>query len=125
MKTILLIEDDAGFRKMLRTAFVIDGFSVREAANGYDALTLLDQQAFDGVVLDLGLPLVDGLSVLADINQKTPAYNITEPGPSRPALVVVTGSNHVEADDLDVDSLLRKPVTADHVVATVRKYLRQ
>ena len=124
MKTILLIEDDAGFRKMLRTAFVIDGFSVREAANGYDALSLLDQQTFDGVVLDLGLPLVDGLSVLADIQQKTP-HNISEPGPSRPAVVVVTGSSHVEADDLDVDSLLRKPVTADHVVATVRKYLRQ
>jgi DNA-binding response OmpR family regulator len=115
MKTILLIEDDRDFRKLLRTSFVIDGFSVREAADGYQALSWLDQQPFDAIVLDLGLPIVDGHSVLADIRQKSPVQ--------RPALVVVTGADGAEFEDLDVDSLLKKPVTADHVVATVRKYL--
>ena len=41
----------------------------------------------------------------------------------RPVLVVVTGADRADVGDLDVDSVLRKPVAADHVVATVRKYL--
>jgi len=117
MKTILLIEDDTDFRKMLRTSFVLDGFSVREAADGYHALSCLDQQPFDAIVLDLGLPILDGHSVLADIRQRRPLQH--------PVLVVVTGADRADVLDLDVDSVLRKPVPADHVVATVRKCLTQ
>ena len=57
---ILLVEDNDDLRGMFRTALVVAGFHVQEAADGYDALRLLDEETPALVVLDLRLPLVDG-----------------------------------------------------------------
>ncbi|MDO9484274.1 MAG: response regulator, partial [Hydrogenophaga sp.] len=61
---ILLVEDEPQLRAPLRTALDAAGYAVDEADNGRDALFLGDTEAFDAVVLDLGLPVLDGLSVL-------------------------------------------------------------
>ena len=61
---ILLVEDEKLLRSQLRTALQDAGYSVDEADNGRDAQFMGDTEAFDCVVLDLGLPVVDGLTVL-------------------------------------------------------------
>ena len=61
---ILLVEDDPTLRAQLRTGLHEAGYAVDEADNGRDAHFLGDTEAFDAVVLDLGLPVLDGLSVL-------------------------------------------------------------
>ena len=61
---ILLVEDDTQLRTQLRTALQGAGYTVDEADNGRDAQFLGDTEAVDAVVLDLGLPVVDGLTVL-------------------------------------------------------------
>ena len=66
---ILLVEDDATLRAQLRTALIEAAYVVDETDNGRDAHFLGDTEAFDAVVLDLGLPQLDGLSVLRRKNQ--------------------------------------------------------
>src|SRR5689334_10421260 len=61
---ILLVEDHDDLRGMFRIALTVAGFQVHEAADGYDALRLLDEENPILVVLDLRLPLVDGREVL-------------------------------------------------------------
>jgi DNA-binding response OmpR family regulator len=113
-KTILVVEDDADLRRMFRTALVIEGFDVKEAADGLDALRKLDEYPPDLIVLDLGLPIIDGFSVQADIASRANTRRLP--------VVVVTGSL-VDLETLDVACVLRKPVDPDTLVATVRKCL--
>ena len=113
-KTILVVEDDADLRRMFRTALVIEGFDVKEAADGMDALRKLDEHPPDLIVLDLGLPIIDGFSVQADIASRAHTRRLP--------VVVVTGSL-VDLETLDVACVLRKPVDPDTLVATVRKCL--
>ena len=61
---ILLVEDDTLLRAQLRNALHGAGYTVDEADNGREAQFLGDTEAVDAVVLDLGLPVVDGLTVL-------------------------------------------------------------
>ncbi len=60
---VLVVDDDADMRARLRTAFERSGWSVREAENGAEALTLLDP-APDLIVLDLTMPVMDGFAFL-------------------------------------------------------------
>jgi two-component system OmpR family response regulator len=61
---VLLVEDDATLRAQLRTGLQEAGYAVDEADNGRDAHHLGAHEAFDAVILDLGLPVLDGISVL-------------------------------------------------------------
>ena len=109
-RIILLVEDDADLRGMFRVALTLAGFAVQEAADGYDALVMLEQDSADLMVLDLHMPRVDGLDVLADMR----AQNETLP------VVVVTASVE-DLSDLAVECVLRKPVTPDKLIETVNE----
>ena len=62
--SILIADDDAGIRLMLRTALETDGYAISEAANGRDALVALRRQPHDLALLDLNMPVLDGMAVL-------------------------------------------------------------
>jgi DNA-binding response OmpR family regulator len=93
---------------MFRTALTVAGFDVREAADGYDALVMLEQGKTDLMVLDLRMPLVSGLDVLEDMR----ARNENVP------VVVVTASPD-DLSHLSVECVLKKPVTPEKLIATV------
>ena len=61
---ILLVEDEPSLRAQLRAGLLDAGYVVDEADNGRDAHFMGETENFDAVVLDIGLPLVDGLTVL-------------------------------------------------------------
>lgn len=113
-KTILVVEDDAALRRMFKTALVTSGFTVLEAANGYEAIHSVDQHQPDLVVLDLLLPGYGGLGVQRDIADRAATRDIP--------IVIVTGSTR-ELDHLAVACVLRKPVDPDDLVETVQKCL--
>ena len=111
-RVILIIEDDESLRGVWRTALRLEGFEVIEAGDGLEALKLIEASPPDLVLLDLGLPVVDGVSVRKDLAAQVFSRNIP--------IVVITGST----DDLaylDVNCVLRKPVTVDHVVRVVHR----
>lgn len=70
-RTILIVEDDAQFRRLLGLALRLAGFDTREARDGYEAITVLEWAAphIDGVILDLGMPGLDGLAVRDELSQ--------------------------------------------------------
>jgi DNA-binding response OmpR family regulator len=108
---ILLVEDNADLRQMFRTALLLEGFDVQEAGDGYEALRFLEQGAAKLVVLDLRMPLVDGLTVLQDMKDKR-----------RVPVVVVTASDD-DVSAFDIECVLKKPVHPDKLVATVKHCL--
>lgn len=62
-KKVLLVEDDEGIRILARTILQRDGWSVTEASDGPSGLTAADTEQPDVIVLDIGLPGIDGLTV--------------------------------------------------------------
>lgn len=95
---------------MYRTALTLAGFDVLEAADGIDALRLLEHQSPALIVLDILLPDISGIA----LRQEVAAHAHTSDIP----IVVVTGSN-MDLIGLDVACILRKPVTPEQLVITV------
>lgn len=111
-RVILIVEDDGSLRAVWRTALRLEGFEVIEAGDGLEALKLIEASPPDLVLLDLGLPVVDGVSVRKDLAAQIFSRNIP--------IVVITGSTD-DLSYLDVNCVLRKPVTVDHVVRVVHR----
>lgn len=110
-KAVLIVEDSDELRGMFSDALTLAGYVVRQAADGLEALRLLDSDPPDAVVLDLGLPHVNGYDVLFELRQHGHTRNIP--------VVIVTGSpNPVEG--VAATCLLRKPIRAEDLVRTVQ-----
>ena len=108
---VLIVEDDADLRRMFRMALMLAGYDAVEAADGIEALRVLDVETPDAVVLDLGLPVLSG----QDVRQEMAAHSHTRLMP----VIVVTGQPG-DHDDLDVACLLRKPVTPERLVVALQ-----
>ena len=116
---ILLVEDDATLRAQLRTALIEAAYVVDETDNGRDAHFLGDTEAFDAVVLDLGLPQLDGLSVLRrwrDVGRAMPVLILT----ARDAW-----NEKVAGIDAGADDYLTKPFHMEELLARVRALIRR
>jgi CheY-like chemotaxis protein len=113
-RTILVVDDDSDLRRMYRVALGLAGYEVVEAGDALDALSRLDRDKPDLVVLDIGLPGFSGLVVQQEIAAQAATRHIP--------VVIVTGSN-MALDDLAVPCVLRKPVSPDRLVAMVQQCL--
>lgn len=116
--SILLVEDDTQTRQALTGNLEGHGYGVRAAADGEEALVLWELRRPDLILLDLGLPGVDGLGVLRRIRRDatTPVIVLSARGEER---------DKVEALDLGADDYLSKPFGMDELHARVRAALRR
>lgn len=111
---LLLVEDEPTLRAQLRTSLSDAGYAVDEADNGRDAHFLGDTEPFDAVVLDLGLPVLDGLSVLK---------RWRDAGRSMPVLILTARDNwseKVAGIDAGADHYLTKPFQMEELLARLR-----
>ena len=113
---VLVIEDEGVLRAMYRTALMLDGFDVREASNGLEALRRLESDTFDLIVLDMGLPALSGRAFLLELTAKADTRKIP--------VVIVTGSTKTFRS-LNVARVMRKPVSTDDLVETVRQFVHR
>ncbi|MDZ4102616.1 MAG: response regulator transcription factor [Hydrogenophaga sp.] len=116
---ILLVEDDPTLRAQLRTGLHEAGYAVDEADNGRDAHFLGETEAFDAVVLDLGLPVLDGLSVLK---------RWRDAGSVVPVLILTARDNwseKVAGIDAGADDYLTKPFHMEELLARLRALIRR
>jgi two-component system, OmpR family, KDP operon response regulator KdpE len=114
---VLVIDDEPPIRKLLRMGLATQGYQTAEASNGKAALTLL-ADAPDLIILDLGLPDVQGLELLRTIrerNDKVPIVVLSSRGDERAK---------VEALDLGADDYVTKPFGMDELLARMRAALR-
>jgi CheY-like chemotaxis protein len=119
-ETILIVEDDDSLRVALADALAILGYEVVEAATGSEALTLATNQVPDLILLDLGLPDVDGLSVVKKLREKRET-----------AAVVVAALTAEEIAGARAEEVFRhcigyipKPVGLDRLAQHVALFLR-
>ena len=116
---ILVVEDDADLAKQLTDTLKDTGYAVDMASDGEEGHYLGDTEPYDAVVLDLGLPLVDGVSVL----QKWRAA-----GKDFPVLILTARdqwSEKVAGFDAGADDYLTKPFHTEELLARLRALVRR
>jgi DNA-binding response OmpR family regulator len=118
-RTVLVVDDEAQIRRFLRAGFELDGFAVEEAERGGAALQAATAKSPDLVILDLGLPDMDGHELLRLIRSKSESVPI----------VVLSSrgdeAGKVQALDLGADDYLTKPFGVRELVARAHALLRR
>ncbi len=116
---LLLVEDDAPLRQTLQAALQAAGFAVDAVDNGVDAQHLGETEPFDAAVLDLGLPRLDGLTVL----QRWRAQGLRLP------VLILTARDQwhekVAGIDAGADDYLAKPFHTEELLARLRALIRR
>jgi DNA-binding response OmpR family regulator len=118
MLRILVIEDESRIRSFLARALEAEGFAVDGADNGADGLERALRGIHDLVILDLLLPRLDGLSVLAELHRRSPDL---------PVVIVSARSDlptKLRGFNLGANDYLAKPFALDELLARVRVQLR-
>lgn len=114
---ILVVDDEAPIRRFLRVALEAEGYGVIEAGTAREGLAMAAREAPALVVLDLGLPDADGLSVLRDLRGWSPV----------PVLILSVRADEgdkVEALDAGAQDYVVKPFGVKEFLARVRGLLR-
>ncbi len=118
MKTVLVVDDELKITRLLRDYLQQAGFSVLTAADGPSALTVARRDQPDMIVLDLGLPGLDGLDV-------TRALRTTSDVPIIMLTARADESDRIVGLELGADDYLVKPFSPKELVARVRAVLRR
>lgn len=119
MTKILMIEDDFMIAESSMTLLKYQQFDVQWVNNGIDGLKKLAEEKFDIVLLDLGLPLMDGMQVLKKIRLQSATL---------PVLIISARDqlqNRVEGLNQGADDYLIKPYEFDELVARIHALLRR
>lgn len=72
MKNILIVDDQLGIRILMKEVFSQEGYEVRLAANGFEALDIVKEANIDGVLLDMKIPGMDGIQILKKLKESWP-----------------------------------------------------
>lgn len=115
--SILLIEDEEHIRSFISTTIKSQGYKITTAATGIDGLHLCASLCPDIILLDLGLPDMDGMDVISKLRQW-----------SATPIIVISARNHeqekAKALDLGADDYITKPFSTVELLARIRTSLR-
>ena len=116
--SVLVVDDERALREFVAKNLAARGFAVQTAANGRDALAIAETNRLDLVILDVMMPLIDGLEVTRRIRQISgvPIIILSALGEEQ---------DKVTALDLGADDYLTKPFGVDELMARVRAVLRR
>ena len=118
MSRILIVEDETRLASFLEKGLRANGYSTKVAPDGESARRLADDTDFDLVILDLGLPDIDGLTVLRELRDR---------GVRLPVIILTARdelSDKVEGLDAGGDDYVTKPFGLEELLARVRVRLR-
>mgnify|MGYP000161424010 CR=1 FL=1 len=118
MARILVVDDDDLMQELILFGLEAEGHAVTVVSDGQQALTHLDQEPVDLMVVDLYMPVMDGIRFLTEVRDR-----LADP----PAAVVLSGSTEAgleqQVRDLGAYDLLRKPIGAAALKAKVAEAL--
>jgi two-component system OmpR family response regulator len=116
---ILLVEDDLNLNRQIKDALTDAGYAVDVAFDGEEGHFLGDTEPYDAVVLDIGLPQMDGLSVLEEWRRA---------GKTMPVLLLTARdrwSDKVQGIDAGADDYVAKPFHMEEILARIRALVRR
>ncbi|MBE9041358.1 response regulator [Oscillatoriales cyanobacterium LEGE 11467] len=117
MRSILIAEDESRIAAFLEKGLQQNGYRPKIAADGAQALQYLDLENFDLLILDIGLPILDGWEVLKQLRDRKKSVSV----------ILITACDEArekvpEFSDI-VDDFLPKPFRFKHLLASVRHCL--
>ena len=116
---ILVVEDDTNLNRQIKDALTEGGYAVDVAFDGEEGHFLGDTEPYDAVVLDIGLPQMDGLSVLEEWRRA---------GKKMPVLLLTARdrwSDKVQGTDAGADDYVAKPFHMEELLARLRALVRR
>ena len=116
LMNVLIVEDESAIRNLISTALETNGYNFEMATNGSMALSLLVKHQFDIILLDLGLPDLDGI----DIIKKLRTFSFT------PIIVISARSNDddkITALDIGADDYITKPFSVEELLYSLTSML--
>lgn len=116
---VLVVEDDPDLNRQLTQALADAGYAVDSSRDGEDGLFLGDTEPYDAIVLDLGLPKMDGLTILEHWRRN---------GKIMPVIILTARdrwSDKVSGMDAGADDYLAKPFHMEELLARIRALLRR
>lgn len=118
MTFVLVVDDDAAIRRTLTINLKARDYDVETAGDGRSALQIVDERMPDVILLDLGLPDIDGVRVLQQLRSFTQVPVIVVSARSEP-------DDKVEALDLGADDFITKPFSIEELLARIRVSTRR
>ena len=114
---ILVVEDDKNISSLIRTILTTNGYEVITASHGAEALSMISSHCPELLVLDLGLPDMDGIELIQSVRRW-----------SNVPIIVVSARSYehdkVQALDLGADDYVTKPFSAEELLARIRVAMR-
>jgi CheY-like chemotaxis protein len=111
---VLVVDDDEGVRAVLARGLEDDGWTVRTAENGRTALETLRSTRPEAIILDLRMPIMDGLTFAQRYREF--------PEPRAPLILISATVTHAAIEETGAVTGLRKPVDLDVLLDTVREH---
>jgi DNA-binding NtrC family response regulator len=117
--SILVVDDEDALRTVLSGELASEGYEVRTAADGDDAVSEMGKAVFDLVLLDIKMPRMNGFEVLKFIKEKHPKTKV----------VMLTGfadlKNAIESKKLGADDFVSKPYDLVDLLTTIERVLSE
>jgi len=115
--SILIVDDEPSILQSLGGLLSDEGFGVATAANGYEALKIVDTESPDLVLLDIWMPGIDGIETLKEIKKNNPHIQV----------IIISGHGNIEtavkATKLGAFDLIEKPLSIDKVIVSINNAL--
>ncbi len=115
--TLLIVDDEPSILQSLGGLLSDEGFTVTTAANGYEALKIIEAESPDLVLLDIWMPGIDGIETLKEIKKENPNIQV----------IIITGHGTIEtavrATKLGAYDLIEKPLSIDKVIVAINNAL--
>jgi DNA-binding response OmpR family regulator len=115
LKSVLIVDDDASIRRMVRAVLQLDGFEVEEVDSGNLAIARLREKQYDAVVLDVMMGSGSGQDVLQTLAVERP---------NQKCVVVISATSQPNLDKIEIANVkmkLRKPFNISELVDAVNK----
>ena len=113
--SVLVVDDEPGFRNMLQWELTHEGMTVETAENGAEGVRMAEQKHFDVIISDITMPEMDGLKLLQEIQRSAP----------QTAVIIATGFGAVEtavfAMQKGAVDFILKPYDLGHLLSCVKK----
>lgn len=117
-KTILVVDDEAHIRELLRQQLEAEGYSVKEAQNGVDAITQVKEEIPDLIILDVMMPAMNGFDVAAVLKNDPKTLKV-------PIIILSIVEDKDRGYGLGIDSYLAKPINTEELLSNIEVLLSQ